>query len=168
MISLAKFFSASIDSTTHRILKVFGMVGTGNADQVAPFGDDSCPVQGMDAIYMDTANDELPVIVGFINTNQMAGPGEKRFFSIKQNEDGSYSEAFYTWMKSDGTYEIGGDTDNAVRYTALNTALQEQITKMQAQLAEIAAAIAEAGGSYTPGDITLDISAAKIIEIKTL
>jgi hypothetical protein len=168
MISLAKFFSATIDSTSHRILKVFGMVGTGNADQVAPFGDDSCPVQGMDAIYMDTANDDLPVIVGFINTNQMAAPGEKRFFSMKQNEDGSYSEAFYTWMKADGTYEIGGNVDNSVRYAALNAALQTQIAKMELQLTEIAAGIATAGGSYTPGDITLDISAAKINEIKTL
>lgn len=168
MISLGKYFSSIIDSTLHRVLKLFAMVGVTNADQVAPFGDDSCPVQGMDAIYADTVDDGLPVVLGYINTNILAGPGEKRFFSIKENIDGSYSQAFYTWMKADGTYEIGGNVDNAVRYAALNEAQQDWIIKLQTQLTQIAAGIAEAGGSYTPGDISLDLSAAKINEIKTL
>jgi hypothetical protein len=161
----SKYFSSVLDSFGHRLLKVSGY-GTATADQVAPFGDDSCPVQGMDAIYCETDTDEQPLIMGYVNTNCLAGEGEKRFFSIKKNEDGSYSQAFYTWMKADGTYEIGGNTDNLIRYTALNEALQAQITKMEVQLGLIAAGIATAGGSYTPGDISLDISTAKIAEVK--
>lgn len=161
----SKYFSNILDAFGHREIKVSGY-GTATADQVAPFGDDSVPVQGMDAIYCETDTDEQPVILGYVNTNCLAGEGEKRFFSIKKNDDGTYSQAFYTWMKADGTYEIGGDADNLIRYAALNTALQAQIEKMQEQLVLIAAGIATGGGSYTPGDITLDISAAKIEEVK--
>lgn len=168
MISLTKYFSNIIDGTGSRIMKVFGINGAGTADHVQPFGMDSCPVQGMDAIYADTANDELPVIIGYINVNQLAAEGEVRHYSMKRNEDGTYSQAFYTWIKRDGTYEIGGVADNLTRYAALNAAHQAWITKMEGQLTAIAAAIAVAGGSYTPGDISLDISAAKINEIKCL
>lgn len=172
MISNSKYFSNIIDSTFHRVMKVLGMNGAATADHVTPFGDDSVPVQGMDALYADTASDELPVIIGYININAMASEGEKRLFSLTKvvADDGtvSYVESFYTWHKNDGTYEIGGNTDNAVRYEKLNAALQLHITKLQTQLTEIAVGIATGGGTYTPGDITLDISAAKIDEIKTL
>lgn len=163
----SKYFSNGLDSVGHREVKA-SAYGTVTADQMAPFGDDSCPVQGMDAIYCETDTDEQPIILGYVNTNCLAGEGEKRFFSIKKNEDGSYSQAFYTWMKADSTYEIGGNNDNLIRYAALNTALQAQITKMEAQLTLIAAGITTAGGSYTPGDISLDITASKIDEIKCL
>lgn len=173
MISLTKYFSSIIDSTGHRIVKVLsGFLGAATADQVAPFGDDSCPVNGMDAIYAETESDELRVVIGYINLTQLAAEGEKRLFSLKKviAEDGSvsYEQAFYTWHKNDGTYEMGGNVDNAVRYAALNIGLQAQIIKMEGQLTLIATAIAVAGGSYTPGDISLDISGAKIDEIKTL
>lgn len=163
----AKYFSNVLNSIGQRTVKVSGY-GTATADQVAPFGDDSCPLQGMDAIYSETDTDEQPVIVGYVNTNCMAAEGEKRMFSMRLNEDGTYTQMFYTWMKRDGTYEIGGATDNLTRYTALNTALQAQISKMQGQLTLIAAGIATGGGSYVPGDISLDITDAKINEIKCL
>lgn len=169
MITLGKFFSSTLNTIGQRLVKSFIMNGTATAEQVAPFGDDSVPLRGMDVIYAETESDEQPVIIGCMNLNLMAGPGEKRMFAMKLNDDGkTYSEVFYTWMKADGTFEIGGDIDNAVRYAKLNEGLQAQITKMQTQLGLIAAAIAVAGGSYTPGDITLDISGAKINEIKTL
>lgn len=169
MITLGKYFSSTLNTIGQRLVKAFTINGTATAEQIAPFGDDSVPLKGMDVIYAETEADEQPVIIGCLNTNLLAAPGEKRMFAMKLNEDGkTYSQIFYTWMRKDGTYEIGGDVDNAVRYTKLNEGLQEQITKMETQLTEIAAAILVAGGSYTPGDITLDISAAKINEIKTL
>lgn len=163
----SKYFSNVLDSLGHRTVKVSGY-GTVTADVAAPFGDDSCPPQGWDAIYSETDTDEQPVIVGYVNTNCMAGEGEKRMFSMRLNEDGTYTQMFYTWMKANGTYEIGGTNDNLTRYAALNTALQAQISKMQGQLTLIAAGIATGGGSYVPGDITLDITTAKINEIKCL
>ena len=136
--------------------------------EVAPFGDDSCPPQGADIITSDTVNDNCTVSVGVINNNQQAGPGEKRMYAVSVDDQGNITEAFYTWMKKDGTFEIGGAIDFAVRFNALNAGLQAQVTKMEGQLTLIAAGIATAGGSYTPGDISLDISAAKIDKIKTL
>lgn len=168
-MTLGKFFSSTLNTIGQRLVKAFTIYGTATAEQVAPFGDDSVPLKGMDVIYAETESDEQPVIIGCMNLNLLAQPGEKRTFAMKLNDDGkTYSQIFYTWMKADGTYEIGGAVDNAVRYAKLNQGLQAQITKMQGQLTLIAAAIAVAGGSYTPGDITLDISAAKINEIKTL
>lgn len=172
MISNSKYFSNIIDDTFHRVMKVLGMNGAATADHVTPFGDDSVPVQGMDAIYAETASDELPIIIGYINTNAMAAEGEKRLFSLTKviNIDGSinYVESFYTWHKNDGTYEIGGNTDNAVRYSALNTALQNEITALNSELTKIQLAITSLGGTYTRLPVSLNITAAKINEIKTL
>lgn len=151
-----------------RELTVYGIKGGMTADECAAPGDDSVPIQGMDAIYAETSNDGEPIIIGYLNMNQLASEGEKRFYSMKKNADGTYSQAFYTWLKNDGTYEIGGTIDNLVRYNALNTALQQHIVKLQTQLSLIAAGIATAGGSYTPGDVSLDITPSKINEIKCL
>lgn len=169
MITLGKFFDSTLNSIGQRLVKSFTINGTATGEQVAPFGDDSVPLKGMDVIYAETESDEQAIITGCLNTNLMAGPGEKRMFAMKLNPDGkTYSQVFYTWMKANGTFEIGGVVDNAVRYAALNTALQLQVTKLQTQLAAISIAIAAAGGVYTPGDISLNITAAKINEIKTL
>lgn len=168
MITWSKFHSATFDEAKHRILKIF-QFGTKTADECMSFGDDSVPPQGWDAIYCETSNDDAPVILGYINTNQLAQAGEKRFYSIHTDPiTGATSQAFYTWMKNDGTYEIGGAVDNLLRYDKLNIALQAHISKLQTQLTLIATGIATGGGSYTPGDISLDISSAKIDEIKCL
>jgi len=169
MITLGKFFDSTLNSIGQRLVKAFTINGASTAEQISPFGDDSVPLKGMDVIYAETESDEQPIIIGCLNINLLAAPGEKRMFAMKLNPDGkTYSQVFYTWMKADGTYEIGGNADNAVRYAALNAGLQAQIVKMQDQLIAIAAAIAAVGGAYTPGDISLNITSAKINEIKTL
>lgn len=173
MISLSKYFSSLIDSTGRRVLKVLnGFYGAATADHSAPFGDDSCPVRGMDALYATTGSDELPVVIGYINFNQIAGEGEKRLFSLKKidNIDGSitYVESFYTWHKNDGTYELGGNIDNAVRYLPLSNALSSEKDAINDELTKIQAAISALGGTYARAPVTIDINAAKINEIKTL
>jgi len=42
-------------------------------------------------------------------------PGEFRTYST--DKDGV--EKFYTWLKNDGTYEVGGNDDFLVRYNEL-------------------------------------------------
>ncbi len=127
---------------------------------------------GASAIYAETASDELPIIIGYINTHAMAAEGEKRLFSLKKvtAEDGkiSYQESFYTWHKNDGTYELGGNVDNAVRYAKLNAALQSEVNKINAELTKIQTAIGSVGGTYTRLPVSVDITQAKINEIKTL
>lgn len=172
MISLSKYFSNLIDTKGRRILKVLGLYGPATADHCAPFGDDSCPVKGMDALYATTGSDELPVVIGYINFNQMAKEGEKRLFSLKKidNPDGSvtYVESFYTYFKNDGTLELGGAVDNVVRYSPLNAALSGQTNDINAELVKIQAALTSLGVTYARAPINLDITGAKIEEIKTL
>lgn len=161
---LSKFYSATLDSVNRRVLKIWGM-GPATAAEIAPFGDDSNPVQGMDVIYAITTNDDEPVAIGYMNTHQLAGPGEKRFYSI--GPDGK-TIAFYTWMKSNGTYEIGGVADNLIRYEKLNIALQATVDKLNIELAKIQVGLAAVGGTYAMADVDIDISAAKINEVKCL
>jgi len=146
-----------------RILKVI-QYGAKSASEAAPFGDDSNPVPGLTAIYADTADVGEPVIVGYINTKQLADTGEKRLYSLKADR----SVSFYLWLHNDGTMDVGGTADNLVRYTPLNTGLQATMAQINTELAKISAAVAVAGGTYVPGTVSTAIGESKIEEIKCL
>ena len=161
-VTLSKIKSTALESGK-RVLKVL-QFGVKTAVEIAPFGDDSCPIDNMAALYLDTREIGEPVIAGYINKNQKAAKGEKRFYSL----DSEGNEKFYIWIKNDGTLEIGGDSDNAVRYIPLNAALQAQKDLINTELTKIAIGITAAGGTYTPAPISINISGAKIEEIKTL
>jgi hypothetical protein len=163
--TLSKVFSAIYDSLSRRSFKV-AQYDAKSADEVAPFGVDGNPLRGMDAIYMETATDDQPVIIGYLNTKQLARPGELRLFSKKT--DTSRAVAAYIWLHTDGTIELAGNADNAVRYTPLNTGLQQQVTALNIELQKIQVAITALGGSYLKQDVSLDISGSKIEEIKTI
>ncbi len=153
----------SIIEKFKRVLKV-EQYGAKTADVISSFGDDSAPLNDMIALYANTSEVGDSVIIGYINKNQIAQPGEKRVFSLKP--DGTLS--FDIHLKTDGTCEIGGAIDNAVRHSKLNTALQAEVTKINAELVKISAAVGAVGGSYVHVPVTVDIAAAKINEIKTL
>jgi glutamate/tyrosine decarboxylase-like PLP-dependent enzyme len=142
-----------------RILKV-QEYGVKTAKVASNYGDDSQPLKNMTAIYSPTAVNSEPVIIGYINTNQVAQEGEKRIFS--QSLDGSLSFAIH--LKTDGTCEIGGAVDNAVRFNALQSSLASSDTLLNAELAKIATAI---GGAYTFTPVNTNISSSKIDQIKT-
>lgn len=129
-----------------------------------PFGIDSAPLDGMVALYSDTSNSEESVIIGYINENQIANMGEIRLYSL----DGNGDQSTFIHLKNNGTVEFMGNAHNLVRYTPLDSGLQQFVQQMQTQLAQIAAGISTAGGSYTPGTISININQAKIDELKTL
>lgn len=162
MITLSKIRSSSIN-VGKRIFKIL-QFGPKTVKEVSSFGDDGNPLENTTAVYMDTSENGEPVIIGYINKNQLAAIGEKRMYSL----DGAGAVSFFIWLKNDGTFQIGGTADNAVRYQKLDDALQAQKTAINAELVKIAAGITAAGGSYTPAFITIDTSAAKIDEVKTL
>jgi len=162
MITFSKIKSVAIESKK-RILKVL-QFGVKTADEVSSYGDDASPLVGMTAIYSNTSEAGEQVIIGYINTEQISKEGEKRIYS--QKSDGSIS--FYIHLKNDGTMELGGDVDNLVRYSPLDSSLQGQATDINIELAKIAAAISGLGGSYIVAPITIDNSAAKIEEVKSL
>lgn len=162
MISFSRVKGVFLENGS-RILKVI-QFGAKTADVVSSFGDDSCPLNDMTAIYANTSEVGDSIIIGYINKNQISAVGEKRIFSLKQDE----SLSTYIHLKNDGTINIGGDSDFMIRYTSLNVALQEEVNKINAELTKIASGISAAGGVYVPTPITLDISASKINEIKTI
>lgn len=165
-MNLIKVISTSVNTLNQRVIKMFrfSRLDVQTALEVSPYGFDSNPVAGMVAVYAPTTDKGETMIIGYINKNQKAGVGELRLFSTNASGD----EKFYTWLKSDGTYEMGGKVDNAVRYAKLNLALQNEVAKINAELGKINGAIVALGGTYAVSPITLDISAAKINEIKTL
>ena len=145
-----------------RILKV-DQYGAKTAKVSANYGDDSQPLKNMTAIYSPTAVNSEPVIIGYINTNQVAEEGEKRIFS--QSLDGSLS--FSIHLKTDGTCEIGGNIDNAVRFSALEGSLNDSDGLINAELVKIQALFTGLGLTYARSQVTTDISTSKIDEIKT-
>jgi len=162
MITLATVKSSIIENGA-RILKVL-QFGAKTVDECAPFGDDSNPIADMTAIYADTAEAGDQVIIGYINTKQLAAVGEKRMYSLKADK----SISSYVWLKNDGSMELAGNAHNLVRYTPLNAGLQATITQLNAELSKIQIAISTLGGAYAKGTVTNDISASKINEIKSI
>lgn len=161
MITYSKVKSYVIEQTK-RILKV-QEYGAKTAKVSANYGDDSQPLKGMTAIYAHTAVNSEPVIIGYINTQQIAKEGEKRIFS--QSSNGSIAFAIY--LKNDGTCELGGSVDNAVRFKPLDSGITAKDSLVNIELGKIATAITSLGGVYTPSNVLTDISGAKIEEVKT-
>ena len=161
MITLSKIKSSLIKASK-RILKV-EQYGVKTANECSSFGDDSSPVKDMIAVYCNTAENGEPVVIGYINSNQLAAIGEKRIYSLKADK----SLSAYIWLKNNETLEINGSADNIVRYQKLDNALQAQKDLINAELTKIQAALLTVGGVYAKTDISIDTSASKVSEVKT-
>lgn len=164
MIALTKVLDTMVKDTM-RIVKAlrFGRNDVVLAKQIAPFGVDSNPPEGMKAIYANTTLNGEQVIVGYVNKDVLAGVGETRVFSV----DGDGAVQAYVWCKASGDINLNGSANNLVRYTQLNTAVQNDIVMfINTQLGLIASGIATAGGSYSPGTMSVDISGAKVDTVK--
>lgn len=116
---LVKVISTEVDSLKRRIVKLlrFGRSDVQTAIEVSPYGIDSNPIKDMVAVYAETSEKGKVTIIGYLNKNQQAGIGELRTFSTDNNG----VEKFYTWLKNDGTMEIGGNSNFAVKFNELKT-----------------------------------------------
>lgn len=163
MLNLVKVISTDYDTFKKRIVKLLrlGRNDVQTALEVSPFGLDSNPLKDMIAVYSPTNEQGKTVLLGYLNKNQKAQVGEFRTFCV----DSRGTQIFYTWLKNNGTYEIGGNNDNIVRYAKLDIALQDEVNKINIELGKISAAIATAGGSYTPTPISVDILPSKVTEV---
>lgn len=178
MNSIVKVISTQEEAETRRLIKVLGL---GKEDvqehfQVSSFGDDSNPVKDMVAIYAETNDIGHPVIIGYINKNQIADVGEKRIFST--DIDGNV--VFYLHLKNDGTAEFGGDSRHMVRYEELESAFNQLKSDFNSHVAAYNSHVHPFVGlaAGVPGVTVVttsaanpssaDISGAKIDEIKTL
>jgi hypothetical protein len=143
----------------------YGKSDVQEVNESMPYGLDSNPIADMIAVYSETSELGEKVIVGYLNKKQLAQPGEMRIYSTST----SGALKTFIWLKADGTMQLGGIVDNSVRYRPLNAGLQAEATAINAELTKIAAALnAIIPGIYVVAPVTVDISASKIDEIKTL
>lgn len=161
-MNLVRVISNKIQKA-RRILKVLRLGGsdvqTGWAIQ--PHGVDSAPVEGkeMIALYAKTGKRGEQVIVGYINENAVAKPGELRLYSLK---DGS--EKTFMYFKSDGTIEVNGNSDNFVTFSDMKAAFDQLKSELNAHTHTGNLGIPT--GPATP-PATADMSQAKSKNIKT-
>lgn len=163
---------SSVSTKGRRIVKFlrYGLKDVQTSYEAMPYGIDSSPIKDMIALYGPTAQDGKTVIIGYINVNQIAKPGEFRTFAT----DANGVQKFYTHMKDDGTMEVGGKTKHMTRYEGLETAFNDFKSDMNAFItkynAHTHAAPGGATGPPTPtaSPTAADITGAKINEIKTL
>ena len=119
----------------------------------------------MVAVYGPSSEPGKTVIVGYLNKNQLAGIGETRIYST--DSDGALKT--YVWLKSDGTIEVGGNTDFMVRYSKLEEAFNELKGKFNSFAnAYVPGGPSAQGLPATVQPSNADITQAKIAEIKTV
>lgn len=161
---LGKIISTAIEKGM-LIVKILGFGGKDikTVYNLLPFGIDCNIPKGYRGVYADTGIDGEKVLIGIINNNVAANPGEIRIFAT--NNSGVEQIAVY--LRNDGTCEIGGNADNLVRYAKLNTAMQSQTTLLNTELGKIQTAIQALGGTYAKQNVILNISEAKITNLKS-
>src|SRR5690348_10137255 len=114
-------------------VKKKGRSDTIEAANVTPFGFESNPIKNMVAIYSDTETLGDSLILGYVNKNLAAQLGESRMFSM----DANGNLKMQVWCKNDGTLLLGGNADNSVRYSPLNSGLQDFKDKVNTELGKI-------------------------------
>lgn len=172
-MNLVKVDSTKLDDIKRRVVKFLrlGKYDVQTSVEANPYGLDSNPIKDMMALYSPTGENGKTHIVGYVNKNLKAEPGEFRTFAT--DEQGN--EIFYTWMKKNGTIEIGGDSDNAVKYSKLEQAFNQLKQDFNSLVTNFNAHqhTAPSGGGPTTGaqsasTSSADISPAKNDKIKTL
>lgn len=133
-MQLTKIISTTLDKVGRRLIKVsrFGKDDTVEPFQASNYGTDSNPIKGMVAVYSSTSENGKNVIIGYLNKNLKAGPGEYRTFATDENG----GEKFYIWMKSSGIVEIGGDSNYAVKFNELKTEFNKLKTDFNNHITE--------------------------------
>lgn len=149
-----------VDSTTTedgmRMIKV-DQFGAKEPYECSPYGFDSNPVKDMTAIYADTSENGEPIIIGYVNENQLAEVGELRLYNSEQG---------YIWIKKDDSIELNGNARTIVAFQNLKTELENTISKLNAELTKIQYAITGLGGTYPKVDVSIDIDSSEVKDVK--
>ena len=152
MKTLVKTISTAIKSMM-RTVKVsrFGKDDTVTGLEAMPYGDDSNPIAGMDAVYLELSSRKNKVIVGYINKQQLSDVGEKRIYSTDVNG----TVQFYIWLHADGTCEFNGKVNHLTQFEALQTAFNQLKSDFNAH-------VHSANNTPIAVPSTADISGAKL------
>jgi len=175
MNSLVKVISSSIDSLNRRLVKFFanGPDDVQESIQAAPFGIDSNPIKDMVAIQAQTSERGKDYVIGYLNKDMLAKPGETRLFSV--NSSGELQA--WVWLKNDGTIEILGSDDNLMKYAqsaATIKEIQDDISALKQAFStwvpvpqDGGAALKAAAASWFAQPLIEQIDSAKFDEVKT-
>ena len=177
-MNLVKTISTELDNMNRRVVKFlrFGRSDVQTSLQASSPGVDANPIKNMVAVYASTEEKGKTVIIGYINKNQIANPGEYKIFSMNNEGD----EKTYIYLKNDGTMEIGGSSDNMVRYSILKDEYDKTKDALDAIIDVLTGVPINEPGNGAPsalqtslsgalsGKVTGDITGSKIDEIKTL
>lgn len=164
-MQIIKIISSEVDSFNRRVIKFlrFGKRDIQTSFDCAPCGIDANPIKDMVAIYSETTEKGKTVIIGYIKRQQLTAPGELRLYST----DAAGTLKFYTWLRANGTLELGGSTKHLTRFEELESGFNQLRSDFNSFLTHVH------GGSGTPPappavPSTASIATAKINEIKTL
>lgn len=136
-----------------------------NTQTANPFGFDANPSKNYIAIIADTESNGNPVILGYLNPEALASLGIGDSMQYSTDSEGAIKATIT--LRSDGTAEILGNDDNAVRYSMLETAFNELQNKWNTfAAAYVPGGPAIQGTPPTAVQSTGDITASKIDEIK--
>lgn len=164
------------DSIGRLIVKIFRMGGQDvqQVPEATPFGIDTAPPEGMVAIYARTGIKGEEVIVGYVQRDRIAAPGETRIFSVTDGGDISQ----FIHLRTDGTMEIGGTADYMVRFSELQKGFDQlkqdfndlvNNYNLHTHVLALSAGTGTAAPTVTQGTpSTASIDDSKIDEIKTI
>lgn len=174
MLTISSVISTFLDVAERRIVKIYrlGKSDVQSVIEAAPYGVDGNPIKKIRAIYAPSRAVGRPIVLGYITTKRKADVGELRLFSTDADGD----EEMFVWLKNDGTLEVGGDTDNLVRFSDLKDGFDELKDNFNDLVTAFNAHVHAGNGippTAVPGSIPAIASAAtidgaKIEEIKTL
>lgn len=107
-MQLIKIISTQVDKLNRRVAKFlrYGKNDTQTALQAGPYGVDANPIKDMIAVYAPTSEKGDTVVIGYINKNQVAEPGEYRIFST--NANGQVQASVH--LKANGVIVITGQS----------------------------------------------------------
>jgi hypothetical protein len=152
-----------VKQATFEFIKVirYGKSDVQTSDQVSPHGIDSKPVNNDLAVHSSTSNSDTTVILGYIKKFTNTKTGETRIYST----NASGVEQFDIFLKDDGTCEIGGNTDNAVRFSELKAGFDQLRDDFNSFLTHVH------GSAGTPPvppvlNSTASVDDSKIVEVK--
>lgn len=119
-------------------------------------GQDENPINGS-RVYIIEVSDSYKIGIAVDDgVTPAMETGEKRLYSLS---DAGVIQAFIKLLKT-GIIEINGDADFAVRFTALEAQMQILVTDINAAFAT------KVNGSGAAGGLVLDLSSAKVSEVK--
>lgn len=142
--ALTKIIEPVIDDLKRRTLKVlrFGKSDVKTPLEAMPFGTDAVPLKDMIAVYAPVGVNGKAAIVGYVNQNQLAEPGEHRTYSV--NDD--HEVQSYIYLKNDGVIDIMAKGIKVVSDGEnLNTVLGELVDELKLMNDNIKAITVNAG-----------------------